>query len=204
MITNSEIKSLMDETNYENKLIISPMLNRKVQITGGVIDIRLGVAFVIPISNHYSHFDPVRVDKNNVPIEFFFEKIYRPFKAAFVLNSGELALGCTMEYIKLPEKVYGVITGRSSWGKLGIGISAGQYIHPGHHGCLTLELINAGRTTVMIYPGMRIGQLILYGTTETKKRKPTKYDFAIGPQFSRVVQDEESKWYPIDDGKTYR
>jgi dCTP deaminase len=82
-----------------------------------------------------------------------------------------------MEYIKLPPYICANLEGRSSFARLGIEIhmTAG-FIDPGFEGVLTLEIYNAGPSTVKLYPGMRIGQLRFEKTEIPEKTYDKKND----------------------------
>jgi len=70
-----------------------------------------------------------------------------------------------LEWIRLPERISGYVTGRSSWGRRGLIIETAAGIHPGFSGCLALELANVGELPIALKPGMRICQIFLHQTT---------------------------------------
>ncbi|MDG6931004.1 MAG: dCTP deaminase [Nitrososphaerota archaeon] len=79
-----------------------------------------------------------------------------------LLEPGELVHGITNERVKLPPDISGRIEGRSRFARLGllVHISSG-FVAPGSDGRIVLEIANLSPSTLTIYPGTRICQLIL-------------------------------------------
>ena len=79
----------------------------------------------------------------------------------FTLLPGELYLASTQEKLILPADLAAQVSGKSTIGRLGLNvhITAG-WIDPGFHGTITLEI--ATIKPIVVYPDMRIGQLIFY------------------------------------------
>ena len=87
---------------------------------------------------------------------------YVRFGDKFVLHPHSFVLGITMEWIRLPKDKAGYVTSRSSWGRRGLIIATATGVHPGFSGCLTLELANAGKIPIALYPGMAICQFFIH------------------------------------------
>ncbi len=78
----------------------------------------------------------------------------------FVLHPGEFVLGSTLERVALPDDLVARLEGKSSLGRLGLLIhSTAGYVDPGWDGNLTLELSNVANLPIMLYQGMKIGQI---------------------------------------------
>ena len=61
----------------------------------------------------------------------------------FILHPGEFVLGCTLEWVGLPDDLVARLEGKSSLGRLGLLIhSTAGFVDPGFQGQLTLELSN--------------------------------------------------------------
>ena len=58
---------------------------------------------------------------------------------------------------------------------------------------ITLELTNLGDAPIILYPGIRIAQLVFHKTEVDKEKPPSKYQFAVGPQFSSIHKDRDLK-----------
>ena len=89
-------------------------------------------------------------------------RYFVPFTGDFVLHPGRFVLSATLEWIKLPANVSGLLTGKSSLGRRGLIIEMALGVHPGFVGCLTLELANVGEVPIRVSPGTRICQLFLH------------------------------------------
>ena len=113
----------------------------------------------------------------------------------FVLHPGEFVLGSTLEVVTLPDDVAARLEGKSSLGRLGLLThSTAGFIDPGFSGHVTLELSNVATLPIMLWPGMKIGQLCFfqlsspaekpYGSAEYQSR----YQGQRGPTASRSAQ----------------
>ena len=81
----------------------------------------------------------------------------------FVLHPGEFVLGASYEQVTLPDDLAARLEGKSSLGRLGLLThSTAGFIDPGFTGHVTLELSNTATMPIMLYPGMKIGQLCFF------------------------------------------
>ena len=81
----------------------------------------------------------------------------------FVLHPGEFVLGSTLETVSLPDDLAARVEGKSSLGRLGLLTHAtAGFVDPGFNGHVTLELSNVATLPIMLYPGMKIGQLCFF------------------------------------------
>ena len=87
------------------------------------------------------------------------------------LYPGDLVLCQTAETIHMPNTLAGRFEGKSSLGRIGLmtHVAAG-FIDPGFHGVLTLEVYNCGPLTLVLTPGIRIGQVAFYLLNSTPNR----------------------------------
>jgi len=110
----------------------------------------------------------------------------------FVLHPGEFVLASTHEVVTLPPTIAARLEGKSSLGRLGLLThSTAGFIDPGFSGHVTLELSNVATLPIMLWPGMKIGQLCFfrlsspaefpYGTRDCGSR----YQGQRGPTASR-------------------
>lgn len=78
----------------------------------------------------------------------------------YELHPGDCVLGATEETVHCPSYLTARIEGKSSLGRLflAVHITAGV-IDSGFKGQLTLEIVNHGPWTVVLWPGMMIAQL---------------------------------------------
>ena len=121
------------------------------------VDVRLDRYFRVFNNTQYTHIDPgLQQDELTTLIE---PKGDDPF----VLHPGEFVLGSTLEVVTLPNDLAGRLEGKSSLGRLGLLThSTAGFIDPGFTGHLTLELSNVANLPIMLWPGMKIGQLCLF------------------------------------------
>jgi dCTP deaminase len=81
----------------------------------------------------------------------------------FVLHPGEFVLASTYEVVTLPDDIAARLEGKSSLGRLGLLThSTAGFIDPGFSGHVTLELSNVATLPIMLWPGMKIGQLCFF------------------------------------------
>ena len=121
------------------------------------VDVRLDRYFRVFNNSQYTHIDPsLQQDELTTLVE---PKDEDPF----VLHPGEFVLGSTLEIVTLPEDLAGRLEGKSSLGRLGLLThSTAGFIDPGFNGHITLELSNVANLPIMLWPGMKIGQLCLF------------------------------------------
>lgn len=187
-LTRKEIHTRLSARSHK-RLVVSPLLSRR-QIGDASIDLRLGNQFIVfrrhtqPLINPFS--------ASRVELHRFQERRIVHFGRKFVLHPGVLALAATFEYLQLPSDLEGQVEGRSSWARLGLQIASATFVEPGFSGVVTFELANVGNMPLQLYPGTRVSQLILRETcsrAEDAYAGRRKYNYPIGPQFSRVESD---------------
>jgi dCTP deaminase len=121
------------------------------------IDVRLDRLFRVFNNHLYTHIDPaVRQDDLTSLIEV-------PDGQPFVLHPGEFVLASTLEVMTLGSQLAGRLEGKSSLGRLGLLThSTAGWIDAGFSGHVTLELSNVANLPIMLWPGMKIGQLCIF------------------------------------------
>jgi dCTP deaminase len=111
---------------------------------------------------------------------------------AFVLHPGEFVLASTFETVTLSADVAARLEGKSSLGRLGLLThSTAGFIDPGFSGHVTLELSNVATLPIMLWPGMKIGQLCFFRLSSAAEfpyghdRYGSRYQGQRGPTASR-------------------
>jgi dCTP deaminase len=181
ILSDNDIKKYMDS----GKLRIEPCeLDEQLQSIG--VDLRLGTTFKIFNVTHKSHVD--LADKNYEPDT---ETIEIPEGKPFVLHPGEFVLGITKEHVEIPDDLMAHIDGRSSLGRLGIGVhSTAGHADPGYKGRLTLEISNIGKLPIAIIPGMRFCCLIFETLSSPVQRAyHGKYYDTKAPSTSKIGEE---------------
>ena len=114
----------------------------------------------------------------------------------FVLHPGEFVLGSTLESISLPDDLAARVEGKSSLGRLGLLTHAtAGFVDPGFSGHVTLELSNVATLPIMLWPGMKIGQLCFFRLSSPaenpygSKAYGSHYQGQRGPTASRSFQN---------------
>lgn len=169
------------------RLRVTPLDLAEIQPSS--IDVRLASEFRI-FGDRYPRINP-REEQRGLMLPYEV-----PDGGHFVLQPGQFALGSTVETIAVGSTLAARIEGKSSLARLGLllHVTAG-FIDPGFTGRITLELVNLAPKPLILWPGMRIGQLCvfqlssrpdrLYGTTACRSR----YQGQDGPTPSRAYLD---------------
>jgi len=115
---------------------------------------------------------------------------------AFVLHPGELVLGSTYELVGLGTDIAARLEGKSSLGRLGLLThSTAGFVDPGFSGHVTLELSNVATLPIMLWPGMKIGQLCFFALSSPAEHpygstgSGSRYQGQRGPTASRSHVD---------------
>lgn len=195
ILTKDEIKDKLAAEDLNQRLFITPLLSN-TQIGWASVDVRLGNEFITFRRTKYAVFDPLEKPEKLISrMGDFQERIYIPLGGKMVLHPQQLVLGSTLEYIRLPNDIVAEVVGRSSWGRLGLILSAATLVHPGFAGVITLELANQGDAPILLVPGVRIAQLVLKRAILKKKAGQkilkSRYLGSVGPAFSRIYEDDD-------------
>jgi dCTP deaminase len=119
------------------------------------------------------------------------EKHYVPFGRKFILHPRSFVLAATLEWLRVPKRYAGYVTGKSSWGRRGLVIETAPGVHPGFTGCLTLELANVGEIPIALMPGTRICQLFFHKIeSETYSIDQSSFNARRQPRLGNVKLDE--------------
>jgi dCTP deaminase len=167
------------------------------QIGDASIDLRLGTEFLFLSRTDLPGLDPANTTRHEV--EGIHERFLQPFGKPLWLRPGQFLLGSTLEWVRLPNDLAGLLIGRSSWARLGLVVEMAGLVQPGYSGALTYELANMTDSAIALYPGLRIAQLAIYRLTpedaEAGRRDrggyAGKYRPTFGPEVSRAWEDKE-------------
>ena len=154
------------------------------------VDIRLDRFFRVFNNTKYTHIDPaIRQDDLTTLVE-------KSDEEPFVLHPGEFVLGSTYERVAVPDDLAGRLEGKSSLGRLGLLThSTAGFIDPGFNGHITLELSNVANLPIILWPGMKIGQLCLFRLSSAAEfpygsaQYGSRYQGQRGPTPSRSYQN---------------
>lgn len=154
------------------------------------VDLRLDRFFRVFVNHRYSHIDP------SVQQDDLTEMVETAAETPFVLHPGEFVLGSSLEIITLPDDIAARLEGKSSLGRLGLLThSTAGFIDPGFSGHVTLELSNVANLPIMLWPGMKVGQLCLFRLSSPAEHPygsaiyGSRYQGQRGPTPSRSWQN---------------
>ncbi|MEN6406354.1 MAG: dCTP deaminase [Thermoguttaceae bacterium] len=183
-------REMTSPDRLDDPLVITPLLDAG-QIGQSSVDVRLGHQFIVLQRAAVTHIDATQREQLQRSLHRSQHQTRVSLHEQFIIHPGQLALGATIEYLSVPTHLAATVEGRSSWGRLGLIIATACNVDPGFKGCITLELVNSGEAPLVLYPGVRIAQLVFHLTDGTAKYDKGKYDCPIGPQFSRIDHDKE-------------
>ena len=166
------------------RVVLEPFDPAMVQPSS--VDVRLDRWFRLFDNHKYAVIDPAAEQPELTRL------VEVPPDEPFVLHPGEFVLGSTYEQVTLPDDVAARLEGKSSLGRLGLLThSTAGFVDPGFSGHVTLELSNVATLPIMLWPGMKVGQLCFfrlssaaeqpYGSTSAGSR----YQGQRGPTASR-------------------
>jgi len=191
VLSKQEIIKYLDDEDPNKKITISPILDRQTQIGRCSIDIRLSYEFIITKETQLPMLDVADYRNLKKNIMQYQEKIRIGYGEQFILHPREFVLGASLEYISLPLDLMAYVVGRSSWGRLGLVIATATLIDPGFKGVITLELANIGKVPLILYPCLRIAQLVFHRLSSPTEGYAGGYSTSTGPKFSEIYNDKE-------------
>jgi dCTP deaminase len=137
------------------RVVLTPYEASMVQPSS--VDVRLDRFFRVFENHRYPHIDPASEQSDLTRL------VETAGEEPFVLHPGEFVLASTYEVVTLPDDVAARLEGKSSLGRLGLLThSTAGFIDPGFSGHVTLELSNVATLPIMLWPGMKIGQLCFF------------------------------------------
>src|SRR5437867_2216307 len=99
------------------RLVLTPIIDVRQQIQPSSVDLRLGTEFSTIRSARFPYLNILeRQERAQESLVEYIEDIRISFSESFVLHPDEFALGCTLEYLKLPNDLAGRLEGKSTWG----------------------------------------------------------------------------------------
>lgn len=153
------------------------------------IDVRLDRFFRLFDNHKYAVIDPAQEQPDLTRL------VEAEPGEPFVLHPGEFVLGATFEQVTLPDDVAARLEGKSSLGRLGLLThSTAGFIDPGFSGHVTLELSNVATLPILLWPGMKIGQLCFFRLSSPAEHPygsdayGSRYQGQRGPTASRSWQ----------------
>lgn len=189
ILGREDLRRALHEPDLQNRLIVTP-LDADLQLGCGGIDLRLSTEFLVLRRTGHASISPQSLDQSELAA--LYERVVVPFGDQIWLHPRHLILAASLEFVALPENLCGTVSGRSSWGRLGLIPATAVFVHPGFRGCLTLELVNEGNSPIPLMPGSRVAQLTIARTESPAPRyqgDSGKYIGSVRPQPSQLAAD---------------
>jgi dCTP deaminase len=166
-------RDILEETDFDN-IIIQPFRRELMQPSS--YDVTLSCEFKVQLKPEPGEvlpdIDP-QVDSSE-----YFSDVAVPKGQAIAIEPGAFVLGSIHEVISLGANIAARCEGKSSLGRLGLQVhSTAGFIDPGFEGNITLELSNNGTMPILLWPGMKIGQLCFF-------RLPSPATILYGSRFA--------------------
>lgn len=192
LLTYDRILASLDSKDAES-LYLDPLLNRD-QVGSISVDLRLGYDFTVSILTRRSAIEPYpaeNIRKRGIPS--YFQETRRRLGERFILYPHQVVLTTTVEYLSLPKNIYAAISIRSSYGRLGIGVTT--IMQPGWRGTIPLELFNHGNTPIEMVVGSCVCQAMFYEIEQSmdyvRVGSTRKYFGTVRPSVSKADHDDE-------------
>ncbi len=189
-------KGLIKRLEKRN-LFVSPILDKN-QIGSCSIDLRLGTVALMVRARGLSHVNPQEYLSDGYHNEQGkrqkLERHEIPFNEQLLLHPRMLTLVPTLEWVKLPSDLQGIVTARSCWAREGLNIATATFINPGYAGIITLELSNLGQIPIALFPGMRLAQIALYSIDKNHDKQPctSQFHMSFEPQAGEIAKGDDA------------
>lgn len=194
VLTSEEMKQrLALDIAEPSSLVITPLLDELTAFDEDAVDLRLGSHFLFPRVPPRAFYCPDEDSRSS-----FHMRVHVPLGDFLIVPPHHTVLGATLEFIKLPFDVSGEILTKSSVARTFTLIETAPWIHPNYRGCLTLEIANVSNTAMLLYPGRRIGQLILMHVA-TSAAAPQEVPLLDSTYFGPVYPEAPPFKNPQDD-----
>lgn len=144
-------------------------------------DVRIGDEFFIP-SGKGQLVDP----KDDRSIKDNYKKL--EYEKMVNIPPNGFILGHTVETFDVPDNVFGICIGKSTYARLGLDIMVSP-VEPGFKGQVVIEIANTTPNYVRIYPNEGICQFIFFRSDRPStnySNRPSKYQNQLGVTLPKV------------------
>jgi len=167
----------------EGSIAFSPSLD-KFQIQAHSIDLRIGFTFIIPKSWTLTSDGRQALKVDYGENRKYFDVVELEPGQYFEILPGEFIGISTLESVKVPEDIMGVLYPRSSINRRGLSVDLSGIIDAGFQGTLLVPVRNNTTSQVIrIYPGERFCQIVfedLAGKVAPRESRYHKKDVVVG------------------------
>ena len=157
-LSDKSIKLLMSQqVDERDRILVIGLRDASKQIGQCSIDLRLSNEITRFKSTRYHTIFDSKKSKNP---QIYQQPVH--IEESFVIEPGELLLAKSEEMIKLPKNKFALITGRSTFSRLGLEVQLTQdLLQPGRFGVIPFQIKNNSPFPIRLYPGIRIAQLLI-------------------------------------------
>ena len=167
ILSDRDIKKALKD----KRIVVKPKPNLKEQLGSSSLDLRLGPHFRVFKHRKQPYVDPL----DPASTEGMTDEVTVTRKEPYIIHPNEFVLGSTIEWVEWTDDIAARIEGRSSLGRLGLVVhSTASHIDAGWRGAITLELRNIGMLPILLYPKMRICQLMFEPLSSPAEQPYTK------------------------------
>jgi dCTP deaminase len=147
------MKGVLNDKQIVEAGIFDPMSPDNLNPFG--YDLILDTKFTRVVNNFI---DPVDVLDPNYNLRYIDVKNDGPYA---VIPPGDFLLGCSVEYVRMPEDVLGLCFSRSSLVRMGLNVNITPF-EASFEGIITIEIFNAATYSIKVHAGMRIAQACFF------------------------------------------
>jgi dCTP deaminase len=149
------------EQAVKNRLL-EPFVATSVR--SGVISYGLGpYGYDLRLDRTYRRLSgpPAVLDPHNIA-ECDFETVSED---RIIIPPGHFILGRSLEYLRMPQKVLGLVFGKSTYARCGVLVNVTP-LEPEWTGFLTISIANCGARPAAVHPGQGIAQVIFIESSD--------------------------------------
>lgn len=194
VLSDSEIIDLLNSgSNFKIKSPFDIKFNESIK--GCTVDLSMSPKIYIPKRRGIWIFRKVfdLSTGNKTVINNLFEEKEIDEKKGLIIFPKEFLLASTNEQIILPPDIIGILTGRSSYSRMGISIELSQnIIQPGHDDIIPLQIKNNLPFPIKIYPNMKIAQIYFI---RMNRNSHLPYNIDTMSKYLGSNRDIKSKYY---------
>ena len=195
-------KEHISERLKTGSLAFTPPLD-SFQLHDHVVDLRLGFTFLIPKQWRLSEKgrETITITHFNKPGLQYFDVVELEEGQYFEILPHEYVIVSTLEKIKVPNDLMGVLYPRSSTNRRGLSLDLTGVIDCGYEGTLALPVRNnTAAQVVRLYPGERICQ-VAFEELKTEVQNPRKHKYHKKDLVEGVGKEKETEAALILKGK---
>ena len=185
----------INQAIQKKAIIIDPLLPNNIQPSS----IDLTLYREIEIFENEDPIDITKIRKEEIKTRTRLLNI----ENGYILKPGHFVTGYSHEYIEISTSFCGIICNRNSLSKIGINAAISSYMNPGFRGRKVIVIANNGMADIILYPNIRICQLVLFQLdSETIRDFDNRHDLNANNffnQFKNSIKEYNVKLDTVDN-----